>query len=143
MSKTAQTGDTVHVHYKGTLDDGSVFDTSYDRNEPLKFKLGQKEVIEGFEKACLNMQIGDKKEVKIPPKEAYGEYSKELIQQVEKKYFPEDIELSIGQEFMIGGNEFQTMAKITAIDGDKITLDANPQLAGKTLNFAIELVDIT
>jgi peptidylprolyl isomerase len=143
MSKTAQTGDTVHVHYKGTLDDGSVFDTSYDRGEPLKFKLGKKEVIEGFEKACLNMSIGDKKDVKIPPKEAYGEYSKELVQEVERKYFPEDVELVKGLEFMIGGNEFQTMAKITNIENDIITLDANPSLAGKTLNFMIELVDIT
>ena len=143
MTKKAQTGDTVHVHYKGTLEDGSVFDTSYDRKEPLKFKLGQKEVIEGFENACIDMIIGDKKEVNIPPKQAYGEYSKELIQEVEKKYFPEDIEIAVGQEFMIGGNEFQTMAKITDIQGDKIILDANPQLAGKTLTFAIELVDIT
>ncbi|MCH9621465.1 MAG: FKBP-type 16 kDa peptidyl-prolyl cis-trans isomerase [Chlamydiia bacterium] len=143
MSKQAQSGDTVHIHYKGTLEDGTTFDTSYDRNEPLKFKLGQKEVIEGFEKACLGMAVGEKKDVKIPPKEAYGEYSKELVQQVEKKYFPEDIELTIGQEFMIGGNEFQTMARITGIKGEEITLDANPRLAGKTLNFSIELVDIT
>ncbi|MCH9617530.1 MAG: FKBP-type 16 kDa peptidyl-prolyl cis-trans isomerase [Chlamydiia bacterium] len=142
MSKKATSGDTVHIHYKGTLDDGSVFDTSYDRGEPLKFKLGKKEVIEGFENACLNMAVGEKKEVKIPPKQAYGEYSKELIQEVERKYFPEDIELTVGQEFMIGGNEFETMAKVIKIDGDKITLDANPELAGKTLNFAIELVDI-
>lgn len=141
MSKKATTGDTVHIHYKGTLDDGTVFDTSYER-EPLKFKLGENAVIEGFEKACLEMGIGEKKEVKIPPKEAYGEYSKDLIQVVEKKYFPEDIELAIGQQFMIGGNEFETMAKVTKIEGDKITLDANPELAGKTLNFAIELVDI-
>ncbi len=143
MSKQAEIGDTVHVHYKGTLDDGSVFDTSYDRGNPLKFKLGQKEVIEGFEIACLKMKIGDKKEVKIPPKQAYGEFSHELVQEVEKKYFPEDIQLTLGQEFMIGGSEFQTMAKIIKIDGDKVTLDANPSLAGKTLNFAIELVDIT
>ncbi len=143
MSKHAQKGDTVHVHYKGTLEDGSVFDTSYDRGDPLKFKLGKKEVIEGFENACLNMKIGDKKDVKIPPKEGYGEFSHELVQEVEKKYFPEDIELTLGQEFMIGGAEFQTMAKIIKIEDDKVTLDANPALAGKILNFAIELVDIT
>jgi peptidylprolyl isomerase len=143
MSKKAQIGDTVHVHYKGTLEDGSVFDTSYDRKDPLKFKLGQKEVIEGFEKACLEMKIGEKKEIKIPPKEAYGEFSPELVQEVEKKFFPKDIELVLGQEFMIGGSEFQTMAKIIKIEGENVTLDANPALAGKTLNFAIELVDIT
>ena len=142
MSKQAQSGDTVHIHYTGTLDDGSTFDSSRDR-DPLKFKLGQKEVIEGFENACLGMNVGESKDVKIPPKQAYGEYSKELVQEVEKKFFPEDVELTIGQEFMIGGNEFQTMAKITKIDGEKITLDANPQLAGKTLNFSIEMVDIT
>ena len=143
MSKQAQKGDTVHVHYKGTLDDGSVFDTSYDRGDPLKFKLGKKEVIEGFENACLNMKVGEKKDVKIPPKEAYGEFSPDLVQEVEKKYFPKDMDLSLGQEFMIGGAEFETMAKIIKIEGDKVTLDANPALAGKTLNFAIELVDIT
>jgi peptidylprolyl isomerase len=142
MSKQAQSGDTVHIHYTGTLDDGSTFDSSRDR-DPLKFKLGSKEVIEGFENACLGMNVGESKDVKIPPKQAYGEYSKELVQEVEKKFFPEDVELTIGQEFMIGGNEFQTMAKITKIDGEKITLDANPQLAGKTLNFSIEMVDIT
>ena len=143
MSRTAQNGDTIHVHYRGTLEDGSEFDTSYTKNEPLKFKLGQKEVIEGFEKACVEMKVGDKKDVKIAPAEGYGEYSKELIQVVEKKYFPEDIKLELGQEFMIGGNEFQTMATIIKIEGDSVTIDANPQLAGKTLNFAIELVDIT
>ncbi|MCH9811780.1 peptidylprolyl isomerase [bacterium] len=141
MSKKATSGDTIHIHYKGTLEDGTVFDSSYDR-EPLQFKLGDGAVIEGFEKACLDMAIGEKKDVKIPPKQAYGEYSKDLVQVVERKYFPEDIELSVGQQFMIGGNEFETMAKVTTIDGDKITLDANPELAGKTLNFAIELVDI-
>ena len=143
MSKKAKSGDTVYIHYTGTLEDGTTFDTSHGRNEPLKFKLGHGEVIAGFENACIDMEIGQKKSIKIPPKEAYGEISQELIQQVEKKYFPEDIELTVGQEFMIGGNEFQTMAKITKIQGDKVTLDANPQLAGKVLNFDIELVDIT
>lgn len=143
MTKKAQSGDTVHIHYKGTLEDGSVFDTSYDRGVPLKFKLGSKEVIEGFENACMDMAVGETKDVKIPPKQAYGEHSKDLIQKVERKYFPEDIDLSIGQQFMIGGNEFETMATVQSINGDEITLDANPPLAGKTLNFSIELVDIT
>lgn len=143
MSKKAQNGDTLHVHYRGTLDDGSEFDSSYDKKDPLKFKLGQKEVIEGFESACVDMVIGDKKQVKISPKDGYGEYSKDLIQVVEKKYFPEDVKLELGQQFMIGGNEFQTMASVIKIEGDNVTIDANPPLAGKNLNFEIELVDIT
>lgn len=143
MTRTAQNGDTLHVHYRGTLDDGTVFDTSYDKNQPLKFKLGKKEVIKGFEKACLNLEVGAKVDVKIPPEQAYGNYSKDLVQLVEKKYFPEDVQLEIGQEFMIGGNEFQTKATVIKIDGEQVTIDANPELAGKTLNFSIELVDIT
>lgn len=141
MSRMASQGDKVKVHYTGSLNDGTVFDSSRER-EPLAFQLGEGQLIPGFERAVLGMAIGESKEIKIPPHEAYGEHSKDLVRPVEKKYLPKDMEPQVGMQLQLGSNEDLTIVTIVGVDGEKVLLDANHPLAGKTLVFNIELVDI-
>jgi peptidylprolyl isomerase len=139
----AKKGDRVEVHYKGFLDDGTVFDTSIDR-EPLSFKLGEKRVIAGFEKAVEGMTEGDKKTIAIPPEEAYGMPRKELVLTVNKSELPEDISPELGMKLKIRGPENDNLVvSITEITDDTITIDGNHPLAGENLNFEIELVKIS
>jgi len=134
--------DTVMVHYKGTLDDGSVFDSTYD-GEPLVFKLGSGQILPAFEEALLGMEAFEKKSFKIPAKEAYGEYHEGLEQVIPKENFPEDIEIKIGEILLIGEDEENAIEfMITKLEGDSITLDPNHPLAGKDLNFDIEIVAV-
>ncbi|MEI6639857.1 MAG: FKBP-type peptidyl-prolyl cis-trans isomerase, partial [Chlorobium sp.] len=107
----AKKGDKVLVHYTGTLDDGTVFDTSAER-EPLKFTAGGGEVIAGFDSAVLDMAPGDKRVTVIPAVEAYGEHSKELVTEVDRTRFPADMELELGQQLQVGmedGNQAVVM----------------------------------
>ena len=138
----AQIGDTVKVHYTGTLDDGSQFDSSAGR-EPLQFTLGQGQVIPGFEQAVIGMSVGETKTVRIPPEEAYGPYYEALVLVVDRAQFGTDMEPEVGQQYVLeqGG---QTM-QVTVIDvsGSNVTLDANHRLAGMALTFEIELVEIS
>jgi peptidylprolyl isomerase len=138
----AKKGDTVKVHYTGTLDDGTMFDTSAER-EPLKFTVGGGEVIAGFDTAVIEMSIGDKKVTVIPAGEAYGEHSKDLVTDVDRERFPADMELEIGQQLQVGlqdGN--QAVVMIVDLSDTSVTLDANHPLAGQQLTFEIELVEI-
>ena len=141
MSK-AKDGDTVKVHYTGKLHNGEVFDTSRER-EPFEFKLGGQTVIPGFEKGVLGMGIGDKKTIEISPEDAYGEKKEELVVEVQKSELPDDITPSVGQRLQIrqqDGNPI--IVTITEMNEDNITLDANHPLAGYTLFFDVELVEI-
>ena len=139
----ARHGDTVKVHYTGRLEDGSVFDTSEGR-DPLQFKLGEGSVIPGFEDAVLGMAPGQKRVEKIPPLKGYGMHQKELILEVDRKNIPADAEIEVGLGLVIGNEQGQTLEVIvTEITEDAVTLDANHPLAGKTLEFTIELVEIT
>ena len=140
--RKVQVNDKIKVHYKGTLNSGEEFDSSYKRDKPLTFRVGKQEVIKGFEDGVKNMQVGEKKSLVIPPEDAYGKHDNALIQSVNRSVFPKDIELREGSQFLIGENEYQTMVRILSIEGDKVTLDANHMLAGQTLNFEIELVEI-
>ncbi|TLU53588.1 MAG: peptidylprolyl isomerase [Chlorobium sp.] len=138
----AKKGDKVLVHYTGTLDDGTVFDTSAER-EPLKFTAGGGEVIAGFDSAVLDMAPGDKRVTVIPAVEAYGEHSKELVTEVDRTRFPADMELELGQQLQVGmedGN--QAVVMIVDLGDTSVTLDANHPLAGQQLTFEIELVEI-
>ncbi len=138
----AKKGDTVKVHYTGTLEDGTMFDTSAER-EPLKFTVGGGEVIAGFDTAVIEMSIGDKKVTVIPAGEAYGEHSKDLVTDVDRERFPADMELEIGQQLQVGlqdGN--QAVVMIVDLSDTSVTLDANHPLAGQQLTFEIELVEI-
>lgn len=135
-------GDTVHVHYHGTLTDGSTFDSSEGR-EPLKFTVGGGQVIKGFDDAVLNMGIGEKKTVNIPVDEAYGQKNPDMIMEYPKSDFPDDMTPEAGMQLQMSdnaGNVFPVV--ITEVKDDVVLLDANHPLAGEDLTFNIELVSI-
>jgi len=141
MSK-ANSGDKVRIHYTGKLDDGTQFDSSEGR-DPLEFDLGGGGVIPGFDSAVDGMAVGEKKSVKIEAEEAYGPHHEELIQDVPKSELPDDMELSVGLQLQAQSPEGKVMRfMISAITDDIITVDGNHPLAGQTLNFDIELVEI-
>ena len=141
MAKAAQ-GDTVRVHYRGTLDDGNQFDSSEGR-DPLQFTLGESQVIIGFEKAVLGLEPGESREVRMEAEEAYGPRRDELIQEVERNRLPDDIELAEGMQLgATGANGERLNFTVVKFDEASVTLDANHPLAGQALNFNVELVDI-
>jgi peptidylprolyl isomerase len=140
----AKNGDTVSVQYTGTLEDGTKFDSSYDRGEPLTFTLGGGQMISGFENAILGMKVGEVKTVTLPPEEAYGEYSTDLIVTLNRSQFPEGMTLNVGQRIQLQNKAGQYFtAIIVEIGTSTVTVDANHELVGKTLIFEIELVSIT
>lgn len=138
----AKSGDTVRIHYTGTLDDGTQFDSSAGR-DPLEFALGAGQVIPGFDNAVDGMSIGDSKTVTIPPEQAYGLRHEQLVQQVPRSALPKDVEPAVGMQLHSKGPKGQVMDLfVTGVDLDSITVDANHPLSGKALTFAIELVEI-
>jgi len=142
MSKVKD-GDTVKVHYTGKLENGEVFDTSKEQ-EPFEFKVGNKAVIPGFEKGVVGMKVGDTKTIEIPPEEAYGTKQDQLVVEVNRGEFPDDITPTIGQRLQIrqqDGNPI--IVTVTALTEESITLDANHPLAGYTLFFDVEVIEIT
>jgi peptidylprolyl isomerase len=138
----AKNGDTVKVHYTGTLEDGTVFDSSKER-DPLQFNLGKGQLIKGFEEAVIGMSVGETKSVRIPSVEAYGSHREDLLLKFNKSDFPPDIEPKGGLVInLVSPDGRNLLATITEISGDSITLDANHPLAGKDLTFNIDLVEI-
>ena len=141
MSK-AKDGDTVKVHYTGTLESGEVFDTSKER-EPLEFKLGEGQLIPGFEKAVIGMNAGESTKVDIPSDEAYGEAREDLVIKVPKDQLPEDVEPQVGMQLQVNQPNGQPIpVRITEVGESELTLDANHPLAGKDLSFDIELIEV-
>jgi len=138
----AKSGDTVRIHYTGTLDDGTQFDSSAGR-DPLEFALGGGQVIPGFDKAVDGMAVGDSKTVTIPPEDAYGERHDQLVQQVPKSTLPEEMEPSVGMQLQSQSPDGQVMNLVVVeVEEETLTLDANHPLSGQALTFAIELVEI-
>ena len=138
----AKTGDTVSVHYTGKLDDGTIFDTSAER-EPLQFTIGENQVIPGFEQAVIGMEPGDSKSTRIPAEEAYGPRYDEMVVTLDKSHLPEGMEPEVEQRFQLRQPDGQTfIAKVTDIGESNITLDANHPLAGEALTFDIQLTQI-
>jgi FKBP-type peptidyl-prolyl cis-trans isomerase 2 len=138
----AKNGDQVKVHYTGKLEDGTVFDSSRQR-DPFEFNVGDGRLIPAFENAVVGMSPGETKEVKIEADQAYGPYHKELVQAVDKSYFPENMDVQVGLQFKVKHTDDQTIVfKVVKIEGEKITLDANHPLAGQDLLFDIELMEI-
>ena len=139
---TIKEGDTVSVHYTGTLTTGEVFDSSKNR-EPLTFTLGQGQLIAGFEKAVIGLSEGDSTTANIPSKEAYGEVNPEMIVDVPKNQLPTEIEAKVGMHLQLNQPNGQAIpVQITEVKEETITIDANHPLAGKDLNFDIEIVEI-
>lgn len=142
MSKV-ENGQTVNVHYTGTFDDGTKFDSSHDREETLSFQVGSGQVVKGFENAILGMSVGDTKTVQLTPAEAYGDPVQEAIQEVPMTAFPEGTELTEGITIVgQNGQGQQMMGRVIGLTDTTATLDFNHPLAGKNLNFEIELVSI-
>jgi peptidylprolyl isomerase len=136
-------GDKVKVHYVGMLANGNVFDSSLDR-EPLEFKIGDQQVIPGFEQAVKGLEKGQKTTVCIPPEEAYGPYVSELVGTIERSRLPDSIKPELGMMLEVVSEDSQQVnhVTITAVDEDTVTLDGNHPLAGQELRFELELIDI-
>lgn len=135
--RVATDGDSVLVHYSGYLDDGTMFDTSYQRDEPLTFVVGGGEVIPGFDDAVRGLSPGESRRTRIEADRAYGKRSEDLVFSVAKHAFPSGLELEVGKRIPLTNGMSATVKEIT---DDKVTLDANHHLAGKTLTFDMELV---
>lgn len=140
MSK-AKAGDTVLIHYTGTLEDGSVFDSSRGR-DPLEFTLGEGQVIPGFESAVTGMEVGEEKTVTIPADDAYGPRRDELMLTVDRAQFPPNIQPSVGQQLQMSQGNESFVVTVRDVQDGSVTLDANHPLAGEDLTFALELVEI-
>lgn len=138
----AKNGDTVKIHYVGTLTDGTLFDSSQGR-EPLEFVLGTGKVIPGFENALFGMSVGENKTVTIPADEAYGQRHEHMTREVPRANIPDDIQLSEGMVLHAQGPAGQTLSfTVASFDDEVVKIDGNNPLAGKDLTFALELVAI-
>ena len=137
-----QAGDTVRVHYTGTLEDGTQFDSSRDA-DPLEFAMGQGQLIAGFENAVAGLAVGESCTVTLSPEEAYGEVNEAMIQDVPRDMMPEGVELKAGM-MLQGHAEDGRVDNFTVVSftDEHVKLDANHPLAGKALTFEIELVAI-
>jgi FKBP-type peptidyl-prolyl cis-trans isomerase 2 len=140
---TVKKGNKIKVEYVGTLEDGTVFDSSEKHGEPLEFEAGAGQLIKGFDDAVLGMKQGEEKEIKIIPKDGYGEHNPELVKEMPKDCFPPDQDIQPGMIFMMGLQDGrQIPVRIAQVSNDSVTIDLNPPLAGKTLIFKIKVVDI-
>lgn len=136
-------GKKVKVHYTGTLDDGTKFDSSVDRGEPIEFVCMAGQMIPGFDAAVEDMAVGEKKTVHIPAAEAYGERDDAMVQKVPVGQIPNADQLPVGQTIYMmgpGGQPFPVF--VQSIEDGIVTFDMNHELAGKDLNFDIELVEV-
>ena len=141
---TIKTGDTVKIEYTGTLDDGTVFDSSSEHGNPLQFEVGGGQVIKGFDDAVLGMKENEEKQFSILPVDAYGEHDPTLIQKVPREVFPQDAELVPGLLFEAGLPTGEKVpATITEVQEGIVTVDLNHPLAGKRLNFKIKVSAIS
>ena len=142
IAKKVKKGDTIRVHYTGKLEDGKEFDSSLKR-EPLQFEVGAGSVIKGFEEAVIGLEQGEKKTVEVPPEKAYGERDDKLVVEMPQKSVPEEITPEVGMRLQLVNQKGQAVpVMITEVLEESIRLDANHPLAGKTLVFDIELVEI-
>jgi len=136
------TGNKVKIHYTGTFDDGEVFDSSREV-DPLEFEVGAGQVIPGFDNAVVGMAVGESKQVRLLEDEAYGPYNPEMVFVADPSQFEEGLALEIGQQFQTQMEDgTPLLLTVKSVEGDKITLDANHPMAGKVLNFDLEVVAI-
>ncbi len=136
-------GDSVKVEYVGSLEDGTIFDSSEKSGKPLEFKVGEKMVIPGFEEGILSMAKGEEKEIKIDSSEAYGEHLEELVKKLPKKNLPDNQEPKVGMILVLGTPDGRQLpARVTEVSKDEITIDLNHPLAGKNLIFKVKLIEV-
>ncbi|SFO87687.1 FKBP-type peptidyl-prolyl cis-trans isomerase [Tranquillimonas alkanivorans] len=138
----AKPGDTVRMHYTGTLADGSTFDSSQGR-EPLEFTVGSGQIIPGLDSAVSGMEVGESKTVTVAPEQAYGDRDPARTQSVPREQIPEHIPTEPGTQLQVQTPEGQTIPVVVAdVNDSEVTLDANHPLAGQELTFQVELVEI-
>ena len=137
----AKQGDTVRVHYTGTLDDGQEFDSSRGL-DPLTFTLGTGSVIQGFDDAVTGMAVGDEKRVTIPADEAYGPRREDLTLQLPRSELPADMAIEEGSQLRMEQGDQSVVVTVRQLDDATVTLDANHPLAGESLTFDLRLVEI-
>ena len=136
-------GKTCRTHYRGTFNDGTQFDSSYDRGEPLEFVCGAGQMIKGFDAAVADMEVGQIVDIHLMPEEAYGMPDPNAIIEVEIAQLPGSEDLEVGQQVYLTNQYGQPfLVKVTGKDEKMITFDANHEMAGKELNFRIELVEV-
>jgi FKBP-type peptidyl-prolyl cis-trans isomerase 2 len=135
-------GDTIKVHYVGTLDDGTVFDSSVKRGEPLEFTVGAGQLIKGFDEAVVGMEAGEEKEIHLEAEEAYGDWNPDAVKRFPRDQYPEGQTPVAGMTVGLSlPNGQQIPAVITEVTEQEIALDLNHPLAGKALNFKIQIVE--
>lgn len=138
-----ETGQFVRVHYKGTLQNGEVFDTSEGRH-PLEVQIGEGQIISGFENALMGMSLNEKKVFTLDPEDAYGQKDESLTHSFPRADVPAEINPEVGQTVALCSSEGQQVpALITEMDDEKVVVDLNHPLAGQTLTFDIEVVGIS
>lgn len=136
-------GKKVRAHYRGTLDDGTQFDCSYDRGEPIEFTCGAHQMIAGFDAAVMDMAVGERKTVRIPAADAYGERRDDLILSFPAAQVPNIDQIHVGDKLYLSGPGGQPVpVTVLKVDEQGVLLDANHELAGKDLTFEIELVSV-
>lgn len=136
-------GKIVKIQYTGTLDDGTKFDSSYDHGEPIEFKCMAGDVIKGFDDAVADMNVGDKKTIHLEPADAYGEIREDLIREVPVDQVPNADQLPVGDTvYMQGPDGMPFPVQVAKIENGMVTFDMNHPLAGKPLNFELELVEV-
>ena len=138
----AKSGDTVKINFTGRLEDGTVIETSKDR-DPLEFKIGEGNVIAGLEKGVIGMAAGDQKTIVVPPEDGFGQPQEDLVVEIKRSEFPEGVEFAVDAYLNIessDGKEFQ--ARVVEIKEDSVILDANHPLSGIPINYEVELLEI-
>jgi len=142
LAEKVKKGDTIQVHYTGKFEDGKEFDSSLNR-QPLQFEVGAGRVIKGFEDAVIGLQTGDKKTVTVSAEDAYGSYDENLLIEIPKKNVPEDVTPEVGMRLQLVNQQGQAAhVVVTEILDKTVRLDANHPLAGKTLVFDLEVLEI-
>lgn len=137
----AKAGDTVRIHYTGTLQDGTVFDSSEGR-DPLEFTLGAGQVIPGFDSAVSGMEVGASRTVTIPAAEAYGPRRDDMVLAIPRDQVPPHIDPTVGEQLQVGQGQEQFLVTVAEVNDREVVLDGNHPLAGQDLTFALELVGI-
>lgn len=139
----ANVGSTVQIRYRGFLDDGTVFDsTDQHGGTPLEFVVGSGQVIPGFDNAVKEMELGEKRTIHIPAAQAYGEYREDMVLQIPCSELPNWQQLPVGQQVMLQTSRGPMQCKVAKIENETAYFDLNHELAGKDLNFDLELVGI-
>ena len=140
--RVAKSGRNVKVHYKGTLDDGTVFDSSYERQTPIGFEVGAGQMIKGFDSAVDGMKVGETKTVNIPSDEAYGPWYDEAVREVPRASFPDGFDFKEGVIVEGEANGQPVRGAIVNVQDDTVQVDFNHPLSGRDLNFDIELIEV-